>query len=207
LTIIAGLAIFSQVSVTVVLVIFLLYGQAVFGMILTAKGLFKQGRQGAFICSVAYLGTGVLQIGGANQSPVLNAVISLLPASSMTASVKVILGLEKNGFTLDWKTINQNYDNYSVLTGIITLGISSIFWTCVGLYFDSPSKNQSEKQREDNFENRIDVGEFKDVKITKENILKTNRAFETNYMQNKDVYEPVDPEVAKLEHDGQFMKV
>ena len=82
------------------------------------------------------------------------------------------------------------------------LTISGVLWTAVGLYFDK----SKEQQREINFENRIDVGEYRDVKITESNFLELNRAFETNYMKCG-FYEPVCPSVARLEFDGQLLKV
>jgi hypothetical protein len=38
------------------------------------------------------------------------------------------------------------------------------------------------------------------------NLTEINREFETNYMP-KDAYEPVVPEVAKLEHSNNFMRI
>jgi hypothetical protein len=60
IALIAGYKIFSFTTIFTIWLLFFLYGQAIFGIILTVQSMFTQARTAAIMCVLIYLGTSVL---------------------------------------------------------------------------------------------------------------------------------------------------
>ena len=94
IALIAGYKIFSFTTLFTLWLLFFLYGQAIFGIIVVVQSLFTQARTAAIMCVLIYLGTSVLASGDKKYSAEAHAMLSLLPTYCMALTVKTILGFE-----------------------------------------------------------------------------------------------------------------
>ena len=132
----SGYWIFSEVTVMSIWVLFFLYGQAIFGLILFIQSLFTQARTAAIMCVLFYLGSSVLAASDKIYTFQTNCLIALLPTFGMSITVKTMLGFEQNGMGVNMYNIERDYKNFSVLWGYIMMAVSCVFWILVGLYFE-----------------------------------------------------------------------
>jgi hypothetical protein len=166
------------------------------------------------MCVLVYFSTAAINAGGEKTTLFSNCVLSLFPTTCLTAMLKVLLGFEQNGLSVQWSNITMDYKNYSMLAGLIMMVVSFLFWSFLGLYLENVLPRQYGKRLSwcfclDRFGKKSEMEEERARKIIPKDsprrnasmasMTDVNKDFECTYMR-KDAYEGVTPEVSKLEY-------
>ena len=121
-----------------VLVFFIFYAQAVFSQIVFLSALFEQSKYAGIVGTLVYFGENLLGIPvQPPDSPAGEKIIfSLIPQVAMQQMCAVFGNLEGSGVGLTFSNATETINNYSFVTGLVMLFISSVVFTLLGFYLD-----------------------------------------------------------------------
>ena len=115
-----------------------LYGQSLFGIMLTAQAMFTRARAAAIVTSIVYLGSSAFNYFVTDpDTPKSNRLwASLSPTIGMIQTATVLGKYESSqvGSTID--NLWSPYNNFTVGDGLIMLAVDCIWLTLFGLYLE-----------------------------------------------------------------------
>lgn len=218
-------------NVFLVFVYLLFYAQAVFGEIIFLTALFENSKYSGLVGTLLYFGLSLigLPVQQPTSSPALKIVLSLIPQVAMQQTCGVFGNLEGSGVGLHFDNATEVISNYTFLRGLVMLLVSGVFFALLGFYLDKVvPRTYGErlpvffcctkkfcccccaKQDDDVFnEEHLDRDEqerrstLRDTKTSHTSVVDK---FELKYLE-KENYEPVPPEIARMELENQFLKI
>lgn len=121
-----------------VLVFFIFYAQAVFSQIVFLQALFEQSKYAGIVGTLVYFGENLLGIPvQPPDSPAGEKIMfSLIPQVAMQQMCAVFGNLEGSQVGLTFSNATETINNYSFVTGLVMLFISSVVFTLLGFYLD-----------------------------------------------------------------------
>jgi ATP-binding cassette subfamily A (ABC1) protein 1 len=102
------------------------------------QSLLSKSKFSGLISSIVYF-TAVLSnipVESATASKTWKAILSLIPQVASLQISAVLAGFESANVGIHKDTINEWYDNYTYLEGLILLIVSGFLFTFLGLYLD-----------------------------------------------------------------------
>lgn len=129
--------------------------------------------------------------------------------------------LEGSGVGLSFSNATQTVNNYTYVTGLIMLFISTIIFTLLGFYLDRVLPRTFGEKLGCCFcftmccraRQQVEEEQFTPAEVQRRSTLSKGAAgqevtdpFELKYL-DKENYEPVSPEIARLELENQFLKI
>ena len=115
-----------------------MYGQSIFGEIIFMQALFSKSKFSGLFSAVIYF-TSVLAnipVQSATAAKSTKFILSLLPQVAVQQMAGVLAGFESANVGIHNATINEWYDNYTYLEGLVCLALAFFLFTFLGLYLD-----------------------------------------------------------------------
>jgi len=213
-----------------VFLFFLFYAQAVFGEIVFLSSLFENSKYSGLVGTLIYFGLQLMGIPvqSTDSSGAAKAMLSIIPQVAMQQTCAVFGNLEGSGLGLNFSNMTEEINNYTFLTGLVMLIVSMgvfillgfwmdavlprtygerlpVFFCCTKKFCTSCCRSGDDNQREVNDE------QFGAEELQRRNTLRDSNGrqtlvdpFELKYL-DKENYEPVPPEIARMELENQFL--
>ena len=187
-----------------VLLMFWLYGESLFGLIIFFQALFRRAKY-------AGLGAALIYFAGYCMFPIVsdpltklstNVLCSFVPQISLYKIVKIFADYETTKIGLSTDTMSEMVYNYSFNLGCLQLIVNLVLWTALGLYLDKvlPKEYGERYPPWYIFTTRLWTCCKKKItandQIDKQAVA-NDEEFETQWLDEKN-YEPTREEVANL---------
>ena len=117
------------------------------------QSLFSKAKYSGLISAVVYftLVLANIPVQATTASKGSRFALSLIPQVALQQICYVYAGFESANVGIHKATINEGYDNYTFLEGLLLLLFSLPFWTFIGLYLDKVLPREYGKREKWNF--------------------------------------------------------
>lgn len=206
------------------LLAFIFYAQSVFGEIVFLQTLFSKSKYAGIVATVVYYGCFLLGIPASiSTDPNTKAFFSLFPQAALSQTMGVLAVLECESNTgLQFGNMFETVSGYSYGEGLIYLLFDAVAIFFLGVWLDYVLPKEygerkkccfcctccckpSRRSRADPAMDREEQNRRASLRDAG-NRQSVNDKFELKYL-DESKYEPVAPEVARLELDNQYLKV
>ena len=192
----------------------LMYAQSVLGQIVFLSALFEKSKYAGIIGSLVYFGCSL--IGIPVQSPDASAAyktwLSIFPQVAMQQTCFVMGNLEGAGVGINFENATETIQNYTFTRGLIMLALSYLLFMVVGAYLTAVLPRSVGERRSVCFCLTTWCCKRRHEHVEQElfsegaHQMASEDPFELAYI-DKQNYEPVPLEVARLELEDQIMKI
>ncbi|KAF1315573.1 Abc transporter a family member 1, partial [Globisporangium splendens] len=134
----AGLAgLFSNSSVVLVFLFFLLFGMSVLAFGFLVSAIFSKARTGSFVGMILFFLMYFVST-AFNEETAENSKVtaSILSPVALSFGVTVLSNLESTGQGVSFDNMNVVYENYRFSTTLVMLALDTVLYTLIGLYFE-----------------------------------------------------------------------
>ena len=197
------------------------YAQAIFAQIVAISALFENSKYSGIVGTLIYFGLNMFSflVQDPNTSQGSKAFWSLIPQVAMGLECQILGGLEQSEVGLNFGNTTEKINNYTYVTGLTMMTISFILFLLLASYLDSVLPRTYGERKKCCFcftvcckKNReVEPESFTQEETDRRASLRERRntivdPFEIKYLDKRN-YEPVAPEIARLELDDQYLKV
>ena len=209
-----------------VLVFMIFYAQAVFGQIIFLQSMFESSKYSGLVGTLIYFGFNLLGIPVQQpDSPGASKLaLSIIPQVAMQQTCAVFGNLEGSGVGLKFSNATEDINNYTFVTGLVMLMVSFLIFGLLGFYLDKVlPKTYGEKlpacfcftkkfccccssqagEANSVFDDNLNADELQRRGTLRDSNSRNTVSdpFELKYIKEEN-YEPVPPEVARMELDN-----
>ena len=196
-----------------VLCFLFLYAQSVFGQIVVLQSLFEKSKFSGIIGSLIYFGCSMLGIPvqQSSASEAYKTGLSIFPQVAMQQTCFVMGNLEGAGVGVTFENADQTINNFTFNRGLIMLAASFFVFLIIGAYLTAVLPRSVGQRQHVCFcftmcckrrHAQVEQEMFSEAAHQ----MSSEDPFETTYI-NKQNYEPVPLEIARLELQDQYFKI
>lgn len=198
-----------------------LYGQSLFGIMLTAQAMFTRARAAAIVTSIVYLGSSAFNYFVTDEdTPYMNRMwASLSPTIGMIQTATVLGKYESSqvGSTID--NLWSPYNNFTVGDGLVMLAVDCVWLTIFGLYLEQVMPKTFGRRRPICFflypsfwgcctkDNKARIGVATGHENQRFETVDQTMKFETANGMNAECYEKLTPEMEEKEMKKSLLRV